>query len=263
VGDKMKKVVSLVLFLLSMFLVNNVYQEAEVIIEEGKEVYCEEESILEDENILLFKIDNPYAKVEEEFVLVDPDNTDVTPVIKNDRTLIPIRFISENLGFDVFWDSKERRAVMSKDDMSISCKTDSYEIYVNEKKILLDVPSMIINDRLYVPLRAVSEVFGNNVSYKKRMIMVSQSDISIEQYEIEQLSKLYSEFVKIKTLQDFKDNKNSIEKWELSKILIDHITYFYDKNIPTVEFNYFPDYKTIPQDAYYVSVKKLTSRIKL
>ncbi|MDQ2087194.1 serine hydrolase [Herbivorax sp. ANBcel31] len=245
----MKKVISVFFVVLSVFLMGNAYQDLEINIEE--EVFLQEQPILEYEDILLFKIDNPYAKAEEDFVLLDPDNMDVTPVIKNDRTLVPVRFISENLGFDVSWDSKERRAVMSKDDISISCKTDSYEIYVNEKRISLDVPSMIINDRLYVPLRAVSEVFDNNVSYKKRMIMVSQSDTSIEQYEIEQLSKLYSEFVKIKKLQEFREDENSMEKWKLSKRLIDHIVYFHDKTIPSIEFNYFPDHKDIPQEVYY------------
>lgn len=32
-----------------------------------------------------------------------PITTDVDPFIKNDRTMVPIRFIAENLGYDVDW----------------------------------------------------------------------------------------------------------------------------------------------------------------
>jgi len=33
---------------------------------------------------------------------------DVAPVIQNDRTMVPLRFVSENLGLDVGWDEKAR-----------------------------------------------------------------------------------------------------------------------------------------------------------
>ena len=37
---------------------------------------------------------------------------DQQPVIKNDRTLVPVRFIAESLGYDVEWDPKDHTAVI-------------------------------------------------------------------------------------------------------------------------------------------------------
>ncbi len=50
-------------------------------------------------------IDKYYAKVDGSYVLIDEENPLVTPIIvPPGRTMLPIRFISENLGCSVEWD---------------------------------------------------------------------------------------------------------------------------------------------------------------
>ncbi|WP_019139305.1 copper amine oxidase N-terminal domain-containing protein [Peptoniphilus timonensis] len=41
------------------------------------------------------------------------------PYIKEERTLVPLRLISENLGINVDWDNKNRQAVLKKDSDDI------------------------------------------------------------------------------------------------------------------------------------------------
>jgi len=41
-------------------------------------------------------------------VPVDPANTKVVPLIINNRTFLPLRFIAENLGLDLVWDALSR-----------------------------------------------------------------------------------------------------------------------------------------------------------
>jgi hypothetical protein len=41
-------------------------------------------------------------------VAVDPANAKVVPVIINGRTMLPLRFIAENLGLDLAWDAATR-----------------------------------------------------------------------------------------------------------------------------------------------------------
>lgn len=41
---------------------------------------------------------------------------DVAPVIENDRTLVPLRFVSENLGADVKWDGSLRRVYITTEN---------------------------------------------------------------------------------------------------------------------------------------------------
>jgi fibronectin type 3 domain-containing protein len=53
-------------------------------------------------------IDNPKAKVNGETQWIDPNNHDVKPIIINDRTMLPLRFVAENLGCKVDWDGTTR-----------------------------------------------------------------------------------------------------------------------------------------------------------
>lgn len=52
---------------------------------------------------IVLNVDKTRAYVDDKAVELD-----TAPVIVNDRTLIPVRFVSENLGYDVEWDNKER-----------------------------------------------------------------------------------------------------------------------------------------------------------
>ena len=49
-------------------------------------------------------IDNPKAKVNGEMKWIDPNNHSVKPIIMNNRTMLPLRFVVENLGCTVSWD---------------------------------------------------------------------------------------------------------------------------------------------------------------
>jgi len=45
------------------------------------------------------------AKVNGNYKFIDPDNPNVVPIIIKARTMLPIRFVAENLGCDVKWDA--------------------------------------------------------------------------------------------------------------------------------------------------------------
>ena len=48
-------------------------------------------------------IDSPKAKVNGIWKWIDNNNHDVRPVIRNDRTMLPLRFVAESLGCEVDW----------------------------------------------------------------------------------------------------------------------------------------------------------------
>lgn len=85
---------------------------------------------------------------------------DVPPVIKDGRTLVPVRAISNALGAEVDWDPVDRIVTITKDDKTITLQIDSYDVYVNGVPIRLDVPATIIDGRTMVPGRFVSEAFN-------------------------------------------------------------------------------------------------------
>ena len=53
-------------------------------------------------------IDNPKAKVNGETKWIDENNHDVKPIIVNSRTMLPLRFVAENLGCKVEWNASSR-----------------------------------------------------------------------------------------------------------------------------------------------------------
>lgn len=87
------------------------------------------------------------------------------PVIVNDRTLVPLRAIFEALGADVDWNGDTKCVTAKKDGSVVSLTIGSNVMTVNGADKELDVPSQIINDRTMVPVRAISEAFGNNVNW--------------------------------------------------------------------------------------------------
>ena len=50
-------------------------------------------------------IDNPHAKVNGIAKWIDENNHNVKPIIKNGRTMLPLRFVAENLGCKVDWNA--------------------------------------------------------------------------------------------------------------------------------------------------------------
>jgi len=53
-------------------------------------------------------IDKPQAKVNGVMKWIDPNNHNVKPIIVNDRTMLPLRFVAESLGCTVDWNPDTR-----------------------------------------------------------------------------------------------------------------------------------------------------------
>lgn len=94
---------------------------------------------------------------------------DTPPVIKEGRTLIPVRAISEAMGADVAWNAEENTVTITKDDKVIIFNLTENKVYVDETEIIIDVPAEVMNNRTMVPLRFIAEQFGLNVEYDDEM----------------------------------------------------------------------------------------------
>jgi hypothetical protein len=93
-----------------------------------------------------------------------PLRFDVAPVIVNGRTMVPMRTIFEELGFDVEWHDGIITAVNG--EKSIQMRIGETEMQINgEKTIALDAAPKIMYGRTLVPLRAVAEATGANVEW--------------------------------------------------------------------------------------------------
>lgn len=97
---------------------------------------------------------------------VDYDLYDgVKPVIENDRTLIPVRAVSEKLGAVVEWTEKTQTITITKDSTVIVMQLDSCTVSVNGNEETIDVAPKTVNDRTMVPIRFISEALNFNVDW--------------------------------------------------------------------------------------------------
>ncbi|MED1785000.1 N-acetylmuramoyl-L-alanine amidase family protein [Brevibacillus fortis] len=92
-------------------------------------------------------------------------NAEVPPVIKNGRTLVPVRVIAEGLGAKVDWNDATRTAVITKDTQQLSLTLDSRTAVLNGKQVKLDTPPVISQKRMLLPLRFVGESLGVTVGW--------------------------------------------------------------------------------------------------
>ncbi len=90
---------------------------------------------------------------------------DVAPKIVDNRTVLPIRVVAENLGADVDWDPTTQKVTITKGDTVIELFIGKTIAYVNGEPVQLDVAPFIENDRTYLPVRFVSEYLGAMVNW--------------------------------------------------------------------------------------------------
>ncbi len=94
--------------------------------------------------------------------------SDVSPVIYNDRVLVPVRMIFEEMGADVGWEAKERRVTIQNGKDTFIFHIDSPVVFVNNERHQLDTRALIISDRTFIPLRFLAEKSGMKVEWKDK-----------------------------------------------------------------------------------------------
>jgi N-acetylmuramoyl-L-alanine amidase len=94
--------------------------------------------------------------------------TDVPPYIDaNNRTIVPIRFISEELGCEVDWNQGEKKATISRQDTTVEIYIDKHTALVNGKEVTLDTTAVLKEGRTMVPVRFLAETFKFKVTWRE------------------------------------------------------------------------------------------------
>ncbi|TCO69857.1 N-acetylmuramoyl-L-alanine amidase [Marinisporobacter balticus] len=131
--------------------------------------------------------------------------TDVPPLLytinKKSRTLVPIRFVVENLGAKIEWNQEKREATITTGEKIVVLTVDSAVASVNGKKVNLpnNVPTKLLgyqgNFRTMVPLRFVAEQLGMDVGWIQETTTATvdfpkQSIISVEYDDTKVISQM-------------------------------------------------------------------------
>lgn len=122
--------------------------------------------------LLILNLSSPTAEAAEGvrlFINSREISADPAPMIRDSRTMVPLRLISENLGAEVEWSETDRSVKVSKDgstallwiDNKLFCSSDKESVFG-----ISDTAPLIYNDRTFVPLRLVANILGIYVDWE-------------------------------------------------------------------------------------------------
>lgn len=104
--------------------------------------------------------------------------SDVKPELVNNRIMVPLRVISENLGAIVDWSNSE--VTITKLHTEIIIKPDSNRAIVNGNTVDLDVKPYLKQNRIFVPLRFIAENFDSQVHYSNATVTIATAPLVID-----------------------------------------------------------------------------------
>ena len=105
----------------------------------------------------------------------------MNPVIINDRVLVPVREVLEKFGAELDWRPDPRELFINKNNITVMLTVDEKVAKINGQENILDVAPIIINNKLMVPVRFISETFNFEINWddsnnQKRVIINSNTD---------------------------------------------------------------------------------------
>lgn len=86
-------------------------------------------------------------------------------IVRESRTFVPLRFISETLGYKVEYFEKTKDIKISNDKDVVELKVNSKDFAKNGEASEMDVKTFLSNNYTFVPLRFISEAFGKEVGW--------------------------------------------------------------------------------------------------
>lgn len=125
-----------------------------------------------------------YINGEESYI--DKDNYFVTPFVdENNRTLVPLRYLSEALSGSTVWNNQKAVAEITFNGDQTDCEkivvtVGSSVMIVDEKEMQLDTAAVNENGRVFVPLRAIAEAVGKEVFFDNGLILLNEHELIYE-----------------------------------------------------------------------------------
>lgn len=92
---------------------------------------------------------------------------DVAPVLQNDVTYVPIKYIIDYFGGEANWDAKNKKVTVLQGNTTLELTVNKKEFLFNGVKQQASSAPIILNSRTLVPLRLVSEQLGIDVKWEK------------------------------------------------------------------------------------------------
>ncbi len=103
---------------------------------------------------------------------------EVEPIIRDGRTLVPLRAIFEAMGATVEWESNTSTVTARNESIMVQLRIGDNFALVNGVRTEIDVPAQLLGGRTLAPLRFVGETFGGKVDWNSanRVINIISKD---------------------------------------------------------------------------------------
>ena len=105
-------------------------------------------------------------------------DTDVSPYIQNGEMMIPVRYLTENLGMSVEWNGDILTAAAYAEYKTLKIDMKTKSIFVNSAKVYKDSGETVkpeeLSDRIFVPVSLVKDLYPNST--------ITSSDNSVTIY---------------------------------------------------------------------------------
>ncbi len=109
----------------------------------------------------VFAAEPVYVKLNGLLIVYD----DAQPQIMNQRAMVPFRKTAETLGAIVEWNKQTETTTLRKGDRVVVHTMRTNIVTVNGKASTFDTPSAVIQNRMMMPVRMLSEALGNPVTW--------------------------------------------------------------------------------------------------
>ncbi len=87
------------------------------------------------------------------------------PFIYMNKTLVPVRILSEKMNYSVKWDGAQKLVTVSNNNTIIEMIIDSYTAYINGNPVYLESPAKLIDGTTFVPIRFIAEATNSKVDW--------------------------------------------------------------------------------------------------
>lgn len=220
--------------------------------------------------VVLYK-GSPTAYVNGSSVSIDLSNN-VYPIFEKNHILLPIRFISENFGAKVGWDSETHTSSLYLENKLVQLKLNSSVMIVNNDRIELESPAQSINGRIFVPVRAVAKALGKEVFYYKGLTiigngknMINTKTEMITAYRIAAMFKKpvgtnTNTYIPILMYHHFQDNppESMYSTTVTPDEFEEHLRYFKENGYTSITFfdlyNYAKGYGELPAKPFIITM---------
>nr|WP_312579420.1 glycosyl hydrolase family 18 protein [Sedimentibacter sp.] len=111
-----------------------------------------------------------------ELVFVKEDGLGTPFIDKRNRIMIPLRKSLEAIGASVEYDEEKSAVNVKKGETTIKISINNNIILVNGKEAEMDTNAVVMDQRVYIPLRSVFEALGYKVEWHENSRTVTLSD---------------------------------------------------------------------------------------